>query len=82
MIFNEFTNTMDNQTSGIKDENILFWKLWCLTFAFDKIEKEYSNYKKIEDCYKFLWEVNTGENKDINLENSHLNFIEKFSDIE
>lgn len=82
MIFNEFKNTMDNQTSRIKGENALFWKLWCLTFAFDKIEKNYSNYKIIEDCYKFLWEINDGERKNLNLENSTLDSIEKFSDIE
>jgi len=82
MIFNEFTNTMDNHILGIKRENTLFWKLWCLTFAFDKIEKEYSNYEIIKDCYQFLWEINDGENKDINLENSQLDSIEKFSDIE
>jgi len=82
VIFNEFKNTMDNQTSKINGENTLFWKLWCLTFAFDKIGKNYSNYNIIEDCYKFLWEINDGEHKDLNIENSPLDSIEKFSDIE
>ncbi len=34
MIFNEFKNTMDNQTSKINGENTLFWKLWLGDFRF------------------------------------------------
>lgn len=50
---------MKQNTLLIKEENILFWHLWCLTYVFEKIEPT-SNYfyTDIKICFQLLWKFN------------------------
>lgn len=65
MNYKTYKEISDTIFSKIKQENILFWDLWCINFAFEKIdinefEDEYfvEYYNNLERCIALLWEIN------------------------
>lgn len=49
---------MEGNFQEIKEEHMLFWNLWCLNYAFEKIAPTYSHYNALSDSYHRLWSIN------------------------
>jgi len=65
MNYNKYSKIIEQNTFLIKEENILFWHLWCLNYVFEKIEpNSHDFYTDIKTCYQLLWKFNDDEGLD------------------
>ncbi|SHL73756.1 hypothetical protein [Flavobacterium chilense] len=71
MNFKEYQKDINDNYPKILDENLLFWALWNVNYAYDifeKFEKETPDYsKKIKPIWFFLWSC---------IENKHVHKVE------
>lgn len=58
MTFHDYLRQMERQFQDIKEEHMLFWNLWCLQFAFDRISPGYKDYNALNDSFHLLWQIN------------------------
>lgn len=55
----EFISIIEEKILNIKQENLLFWDLWCLNFVFERIQNtETAYYNDFKVCLAILWEMN------------------------
>ena len=63
----EYLSIIEEKTSFLNQDNLLFWDLWCLNYVFEKIDsKKYDFYPELENSFNLLWKYNSAT---INLEN-------------
>jgi hypothetical protein len=63
----EYLLIIEEKTSFLNHENLLFWDLWCLNYVYEKISnKEYQYYSDIKKCYFLLWDYHDKIITDIN----------------
>lgn len=54
-----YITLIKEKTPLIKQENILFWDLWCLNYVFEKIDSDkYDFYIELENSFNILWGYN------------------------
>lgn len=53
----EYLVIVEEKTSSLNQENLLFWDLWCLNYVYEKISnEEYQYYNDIKKSYFLLWD--------------------------
>ncbi|WP_316633149.1 hypothetical protein [uncultured Flavobacterium sp.] len=63
----EYLLIVEEKTSSLNQENLLFWDLWCLNYVYEKISnKEYQYYNDIKKSYFLLWDYHDKIITDIN----------------
>lgn len=77
MTFHDFLSRMEHYFQEIKEEHMLFWNLWCLQYAFDRISGTYTDYPSLKQCADRLWQINDGN---ITFDINDFNFIRHFDD--
>jgi hypothetical protein len=77
MTFNDFLKTMESNFLNIEERHILFWNLWCLNYAFEKIAPTYTCYSELSDHYNRLWRIN---DNNIAIDAKDFSFIQDFDD--
>ncbi len=77
MTFNEFLKNMESNFPNIEEMHILFWNLWCLNYAFEKIAPTYTYYSELSDSYNRLWQINGNS---ITADAKDFAFIQDFDD--
>ncbi|OWP79758.1 hypothetical protein [Flavobacterium oreochromis] len=62
MTHQDYINLITKKNALIKEDNLLFWDLWCLNYVFEKIDSEkYAFYKELENSFNTLWKYNNNE---------------------
>ena len=66
MTHQNYLALISQKISTIKQDNLLFWDLWCLNYVFEKIDsKKYDFYSELKNSFNLLWKYN---DKSIRLE--------------
>ncbi|SFO29434.1 hypothetical protein SAMN05428949_4824 [Chitinophaga sp. YR627] len=68
---------MESNFLNIDERHILFWNLWCLNYAFEKIAPTYTHYIELSDSYNRLWRIN---DNNITVDPTDFSFIQNFDD--
>ena len=77
----EYLSLIEAKLPQIKQEDLLFWDLWCLNFVFERVSTEYKYYEDFKTCFSLLWQMN--DTKNINsdiLQNSSVEAILNFDE--
>jgi hypothetical protein len=61
MTYNEYTKIAAAGFARLDNKGKLFWNLWCLQYAFEKIDPSNQFFDNIRNAYTALWAYNDAD---------------------